>query len=811
MDADRREFMRRAAMVAASAAITTRTQLSTGLPVLAAEPEDNGIRWGKAPCRFCGVGCHVQVGVDRGRVVAIAGDKHAEVNQGLLCVKGYHVGSILYGKDRLTQPLRRQGNEFVPISWQEAIDIIAERILRAPERFAFYGSGQWTIAEGYAAQKFMKGGLSNNHLDPNARLCMASAVTGFNATYGVDEPAGCFEDLDACDVLINWGNNPAENHPVLFSKVIDRPPHGVGGREKPVRIIDIGTRRTRTSELSSEFVMIKPQGDVALALGIMHLLIANNDFDVDFVESHCRFRAPQASDPTLLGEAISFDEFKQRIAEYTPERAAELSGVPAEKIRELAALFGDRQLRITSLWCMGMNQHTMGTAVNSLVHGVHLLSGHFGKPGDAPTSLTGQPSACGTVREVGTLSHALPGGRSVVDPEHRTQCEQIWNLPRGRLNGQPGYDTVRMFEQFAKPGSQGGDIDTLFVQVTNPAQTLPNLNKLMPSDRDREEKFLIVADVYPTATTAQADLILPAALWVEKNGMYGNSERRTQQWFKMVDPPGQARDDCWMTIAIAHRLMELGHEGMRDKDGNFIFRVEDEEGNEVPIWDWDRYYDVNVDRALFEEYREFTLLKHYNLAPYEEYVNSRGLRWPVVQQPDGSWQETKYRFVSGEDPFVGKDKAIDFYHSTTNDGRAQVWFHDYQPPPEVPDQTYPFWLCTGRVLEHWHTASMTARVPQLNRAMPVAYVEVHPDDAESMNLQQGETVVIESRRGSVQLPVWINGRGRPARGSVFVPFFDETRLVNLVTLDATDPFSKQPDYKKCAVRILRLPKEEASE
>ena len=795
-------------MAAATAAIAVRSPITSGLPVIAAEGMDSGLEWNKAPCRFCGVGCHVQVGVDRGRVVAIAGDKHAEVNRGLLCVKGYHVGAIMYGTDRLTQPLLRKGGELVAISWEEAIDTIAKRIMRAPEKFAFYGSGQWTIPEGYAAQTFMKAGLANSHIDANSRLCMASAVTGFMATYGVDEPAGCYDDLDACDVVIIWGNNPAENHPVLFSRLIDRPKHGVDGRQQPVHVIDIGTRRTQTSELATEFVLMNPQGDVAIALGIMHLLVAENRYDAEFVEKHCNFRALQENNPTLLGEAISLDEFKRRILKYTPDYVSELSGVPASKIRELAQLFADRERRITSLWCMGMNQHTMGTAVNSLVHGVHLLSGHFGRPGDAPTSLTGQPSACGTVREVGTLAHALPGGRLVVNPEHRSQCEQFWNLPKGRINPTPGYDTLRMFEQFSTPSDGGGDIDTLFVQVTNPAQTLPNLNKFFANRDELSDKFLIVADVYPTATTEVADLILPAAMWVEKNGMFGNSERRTQQWFKMVDPPGDARDDCWMTIAIAHRLLELGHEGMRDKDGNFIFRVEDEEGNEVPIWEWDHYYDVNVDQVLFEQYRKFTTLKHKNLAPYDEYVQTRGLRWPVVQQLDGSWRETRFRFVGSDDPFVAEDKTIEFYHSTTDDGRAQIWFHDYQSPPEIPDETYPLWLCTGRVLEHWHTGSMTRRISQLNRAMPSAYVEVHPDDADAMNLRQGEFVVVESRRGSIELPVWINGRGRPPQGSIFVPFFDETKLINLVTLDAVDPFSKQPDYKKCAARIRRRSSQE---
>lgn len=800
MDAKRRNFLKSAAMAAATSMVVGESRLS--LPVLAAEPNlpsaDN-VTWNKAPCRFCGTGCHVQVGVEEGRVVAVAGDKAADVNKGLLCVKGYHVGSILYGKDRLTKPLLRQDGKLVPIEWDAAIELIAERIMKAPERFAFYGSGQWTIPEGYAAQKFMKGGLGNNHIDPNARLCMASAVTGFLATYGVDEPAGCYQDLDECDVLITWGNNPAEMHPILFSRFTDRRSRG-----DKITLIDISTRRTRTSDAATEYLEMKPHGDVAISLGIMHLLIANENYDKAFVDQYCNFRGPEADTPTLQGEQISEDDFRARIAKYTPEHVEELSGIPADKIHMLADLFANRDLRITSLWCMGMNQHTMGTAINSLVHGVHLLSGHFGRPGDAPTSLTGQPSACGTVREVGTLAHALPGGRVVANAEHRVQSETLWNLRPESINATPGYHTVKMFEQFCKPTADGGDIDTLFVQVTNPGQTLPNLNALFNSKKGLADKFLIVSEVYPTASTELADLILPAALWVEKNGMYGNSERRTQQWFKMVDPPGEARDDCWMTIAIAHKLFEMGHEGMRDKEGQFIFSVKDDEGNEIPIWEFEHYYDTNVDKHLFEEYRHFTTLKHKHLAPYEEYVKARGLRWPVVEQEDGSWRETRFRFAAFDDPFVAEGQDFDFYHSSSNDGRAQIWFHDYAPPPEVPDETYPFWLCTGRVLEHWHTGTMTRRVAPLNRAMPTAYVEMHREDANAANIRQGEKIVIESRRGTAELPVWIDGRGRPPRGTIFVPFFDETKLINNCTLEAHDPFSKQPDYKKCAVRIRKL-------
>ena len=797
MHIDRRDFLRTAAMTAATSAAASAVA-GPAVAGRALVPDGAGVEWNKAPCRFCGTGCHVQVGVDEGRIVAIRGDELAEVNKGLLCVKGYHVGGILYGADRLTRPLLRKEGRLVPVPWDEALEVIADRIQADPAGFAIYGSGQWTIPEGYACQKFIKGGLSNNHIDPNARLCMASAVTGFLATYGVDEPASCYDDLEECDVLVLWGNNMAEMHPVLFSRVVDRKLRG-----SKVRIIDIGTRRTRSTDFADHYLEFRPHTDLAILSCIAHQLIATDRWNKEFVERHCSFRR-DGETKTLFGEAMTFEEYAAAVAPYTTEYVAQLSGVPRKDLELLADLFADRDLRIMSTWCMGVNQHTRGTAVNTQIHGLHLLTGRFGRPGDGPSSLTGQPSACGTVREVGTLSHALPGGRLVANAEHRADTERLWNLPAGRINAQPGHHTVEMWRSFCTPKAEGGDISTIWVQVTNPGQSLPNLNELFFAKARAEGKFMIVSDVYPTVTTRNADLVLPSAMWVEKNGVFGNSERRTQQWFKMVEPPGEARDDVWQVITVAHRLFERGLEGMRDKDGEFLFSVKGASGAEVPIWNWDHYYDVNVDRHLFEEYRAFSRMKHKDLAPYDEYVKARGLRWPVVQDDSGRWRETRWRFAEGYDPYVAPESGVQFYHSTTKDDRAQIWFRPYEAPPEEPDEAYPFWLCTGRVLEHWHTGTMTERVEELHNAMPEAYVELHRLDAQELGVRTGDLVRLVSRRGVLELPVWVDGRGQPPRGSVFVPFFDEDRLVNLVTLEAYCPISKQPDYKKCAVKIEKV-------
>jgi nitrate reductase NapA len=803
LESSRRQFLRSAALAAASSFLHFRAASHAADPPGGlALPMVPGVKWDKAPCRFCGTGCHVQVGVKDGKVVAVTGDRLADVNKGLLCVKGYHVGHILYGKDRLTTPLLRKDGKLVPITWDEAIETIAKKIQSAPDRFGIYGSGQWTVAEGYAANKLIKAGLSNNHIDPNARLCMASAVTGYISTYGVDEPYNCYDDLDHCDTLILWGNNFAEMHPVLFSRFIDRKLKG-----EKVTLIDLTTRHTRTSQRADQVMIFQPQSDLAIANCIAQQVIAADAVAKEFVTKHCTFRKPWAKpgDPqTLTGQPCSFEDYKAFVADYTPEKVAKTSGLSVEQLKRLGEIFIGKS-KVTSLWCMGVNQHTQGTAMNNLIHAIHLLSGHWGRPGDGPQSLTGQPSACGTVREVGTLSHALPGDLRVDIKEQAEKAEKLWNLPAGRINPKPGHHTVLLWEKFCTSPEAGGDIDTLWVQVTNPGQTLPNLPKLFEAKAKHKNKFLIVSDVYPTATTQLADLVLPSAMWVEKNGIYGNSERRTQQWFKMVNPPGDARDDCWQLIAVAHKLLELGVAGMKDKDGKFLFHTADATGKEVEIWKWDNYYGkVNVDERLYQEYRQFTLIKRKDVAPYEELTKARGLRWPVVKQADGSWQETRYRFLEEYDPYVTKGKGVQFYQSIAKDDKAFIWFRPYIAPPEMPDKDYPLWLDTGRVLEHWHSGTMTRRVPQLFRAMPAAYVEISKEDAAEVGVKNGEQVRVETRRGSLVLPVWIDGRGRCPKGHIFVPFFDEQRLINQLTLDAHCQFSKQPDYKKCAARVVRV-------
>jgi nitrate reductase NapA len=759
--------------LAASAGIAAAEALMPGVVFAAKLPDKPpaDATWKKAPCRFCGTGCGLLIGISKeGKAIAVKGDPESAVNKGLCCVKGYHSVMALYGSDRITKAMVRKNGKLVPVPLGEALDLVASKMTETIAKHgknsvAMYGSGQWAIPDGYVASKFMKGGIGTNNLEGNARLCMASAVTGFMTSFGQDEPMGCYEDMDHADVFVLWGNNMAEMHPVLFSRLLDR-----RLKNPEVKIIDLATRTTRTSMAADKSILFLPQTDLAIANAICHEIIRNGQVNRSFVDKHCTFRKGK----TNIGyglidkeafkdepQPLTFDEFRGMLAEYAPEKVEKISGVAAQDIRYLASLYADPKRKVMSFWCMGMNQHTRGTWINNLVYNIHLLTGKIASPGNSPFSLTGQPSACGTVREVGTLAHRLPHGE-VTNEKDRKLAAEIWGVPLERIDPKPGLHTVEIFR-----GLDRGDIRFLWIQVTNPMVTMPKLKRYRDGAK-KPESFVVVSDVYPTPTTDVADVVLPSAMWIEREGMFGNSERRTQHWEQMVQPPGEAISDGWQIIEVARR-MGFGK-----------------------LFPWTR---ENYIGEIWKEYGRFHHGPDHEMASYEELRRRPGVMWPFV-----NGKETKWRYNTKYDP-AAKRPGFDFYGKP--EGRAWIWFRPYEPPPEMPDTEYPFWLNTGRVVEHWHSGSMTRRIPVLHRAVPHAYVELNPADATRLSIRNGEKVRLVSRRGSMVLPAMIEGRGRPPKGQVFVPFFDESMLVNELTLDAHCPISKQPDYKKCAVRVER--------
>jgi len=830
MPTTRREFIRQ------TAAATAGAVAGIPLPGLAQEASaatDPSVKWSKAPCRFCGTGCGVMVAVKDNRVIATRGDVEHEVNRGLNCVKGYYLSKIMYADDRLTTPLLRMKNgqyakdgEFQPVSWDQAFDVMAaqwKRVLKqkGPTAVGMFASGQHTVWEGYAAVKLMKAGFRTNNIDPNARHCMASAAAGFMRTFGMDEPPGVYDDIEAADAFVLWGSNMAEMHPVLWTRITDRRLSG-----KNIKVAVLSPFETRSYELADIELTFTPQTDLAILNYIANHIIQTNRVNKDFVDKHTNFKLgnadigyglrpehPLQKAAKNAGDAggskpMTFDEYAKFVSTYDLDYTAKLSGVPKNRLQALAELYADPKVKVMSFWTMGFNQHTRGVWCNNLVYNIHLLTGKIATPGNSPFSLTGQPSACGTAREVGTFSHRLPADMVVANPKHRAEVEHVWKLPEGTIPTTPGYHAVLQNRML-----KDGKLNCYWTQVTNNMQAAANLMQETYPGYRNPDNFIVVSDVYPTVTTVAADLILPTAMWVEKEGAYGNSERRTHFWHQLVNAPGEARSDLWQTMEFSKRFKveEVWPEELIAKKpeyrGKTLFDVLYRNGvvDKYPLSDIEAGYENHesklfgfyVQKGLFEEYAGFGRGHGHDLAPFDTYHKVRGLRWPVV-----NGKETLWRYHEGTDPYVKAGTGFQFYGNP--DGKAIIFALPYEPPPEVPDKDYPFWLSTGRVLEHWHSGSMTRRVPELLRAVPNAVCYMHPEDAQALGVRRGVEVEIASRRGSMRTRVETRGRNKPPRGLVFVPWFDASQLINKVTLDATDPISLQTDYKKCAVKITKV-------
>lgn len=837
MALNRREFIKASAATAAAASI------NLSLPAMAQamnfDAEKNKINWDKAPCRFCGVGCSILVGTKDNRIVATQADPKSEVNKGINCIKGYFLSKILYGKDRLTTPLLRmkggkyhKEGEFTPVSWDKAFDVMEEKWKKTlkdkgPEAIGMFGSGQWTIPEGYAASKLMKAGFRSNNLDPNARHCMASAVGAFMRAFGSDEPMGCYDDLEHADAFVLWGSNMAEMHPILWTRITDT---RLSKPDSEVHVLS--TYEHRCFDLGDNNMVFTPQTDMVILNYIANYIVKHKAYDKSFIDKHVNFKdtltdigyglrpdhelevkAKHAGKGKM--SAITFKAYKDMLKPYTLKYAAKMSSVPKAQLLRLAKLYADPNKKITSLWTMGFNQHTRGVWTNGLLYNIHLLMGKISEPGNSPFSLTGQPSACGTAREVGTFSHRLPADLVVKKKEHRDFAEKVWKLPEGTIPAKPGFHAVQHNRQL-----KDGKMNAYWSMCNNNVQAAANMNEeTLPGYRN-PANFIVVSDPYPTVSAMAADLILPTAMWVEKEGAYGNAERRTQAWRQQVNPPEGAKSDLWQLMAFSKRFKvkdiwpadliakqpELRNKTLYEvlyQNGNVdkypAQKITDESGHVYANDEMDDF-GFYVQKGLFEEYRLFGTTgpkKGHNLASWDQLHKERGMRWPVI---DG--KETKWRYREAYDVLVPKGKDLYFYGH--KDGKANIIFAPYEQPPEMPDKDFDMWLCTGRVIEHWHSGSMTQRVPELHKAMPDALIYMHPKDAKQRGFKRGDMAKVESRRGEVTALIETRGRNKPPEGLIFVPWFDARRLINKVTLDATDPLSKQTDYKKCAVRVVKV-------
>ncbi len=731
---DRRAFLKGVGVVsAAGVASALLPDLAFPASTFLPKADPAGPVWHRTPCRLCGVGCGLLVSVANGRAVAVKGDPDSPVSKGLACVKGYNSVQALYGADRLTRARVRRDGVLVEVPLRDALDLVANRLrdtvkLHGKNSVAVYGSAQWTIPDAYVASKLFKGGLGTNNVETSTRLYGASAMAGLSGSFGLDGAIGCYEDIDHADTFVLWDINLAESDPVLFSRMLDRK------RGNPaVRIIDLATRTTRTSYASDHTLLHVPHAGVAIANAICHEIVARKWVHRAFVDQHVAFKRGRTELGYGLGEDAqvsdvatdaTWNEYVAFLADFEPERAQELSGLSAASIRWLASLYGDPQRKVMSVWGREVNQDVRGTWMNNVLYNIHLLVGKVATPGNSPFCAIGQPGGGSAVHDAGSATHTLPRG-FVQNEEDRRRAAEIWGVPTEAIDPRPTGPALSMFRRL-----ETGDIRFLWILATDPMVSLPNLDRYRRAAA-KEDRFLVVSEAYPTPTTDVADVVLPAAMWLEREGIYANAERRLQHFDRIVAPPGDATGDAWQMIEVARRL---GHEKL------FPF----ESGRHV--------------EQIWEEYTRFHAEPASALPSLAVLRAQPGVQWPYV-----AGRETRWRYNAAYDPAAtGTHGAFDFYGHP--DHRAWIWLRPYEPPAEAPDREYPFWLGTGVVLEHWGAGSMTQRIPALHRALPHAYVELNREDARDLDIRNRDSVRLVSRRGSIDLEARIDYRSQlPAR------------------------------------------------
>ncbi|RPE28672.1 bifunctional nitrate reductase/sulfite reductase flavoprotein subunit alpha [Kitasatospora cineracea] len=715
----------------------------------AAKPQRPGTEQVRSVCSYCGVGCGLLLDVGTGpdgrrTVQKVSGDPEHPANRGRLCTKGATTADMLAAPGRLSTALVRpvRGGEPVPAPVAGAIADTGRR-LRAivdehgPDAVALYVSGQMSLEAQYLANKLAKGYLRTNQIESNSRLCMASAGTGYKLSLGADGPPGSYRDLDLADVFLVIGSNAADCHPILFLRMMDRVKAGA-------KLIVVDPRRTATAAKADLFLQLKPGTDLALLNGLLHLLHADGHLDEAFVERHTEGWAAM---PDFL-------------ADYPPDKVAEITGLAEADLRQAAELIGGAG-EFTSLWTMGLNQSTHGTWNTNALVNLHLATGTICRPGSGPFSLTGQPNAMGG-REMGYMGPGLPGQRTVQSAADREFTERLWQLPSGTLRADGvGRGTVEMFEKLAD-----GEIRACWIICTNPVASVGNRGTVIAGLEKAE--LVITQDVFAdTETNAYADVVLPAALWTETEGVLINSERNLTLARPAADPPGEALPD-WRIIAEVARAMGYA-EGFDFTDAEQVFEELKQAYNPATGWD--------LRGASYPRLRDTPV------------------QWPAAD-PDGP-DRNPIRYLQPDGT----------PHFPTPSGRAVFHPRPHLDPAELPDDEHPFVLNTGRLPHQWHTLTKTAKVAKLTKLNPSPFVEIHPEDAAALGIGAGDGVEIASRRGRAVLPAVLTDRVQ--RGSCFAPFhwndlFGEDLSINAVTSDAVDPLSFQPELKYCAVSLTAV-------
>lgn len=728
----------------------------------------------KTQCPYCGVGCGLTVAPPASAGQAtnrdalgnptwkVFGDKSHPSSQGMVCVKGATVAESI-DKNRLKTPMIRDSlqDNFRPCTWEEAFDRIVNHIQTLvaqgeTESICLYGSGQFHTEDYYIAQKLVKGCLGVNNFDANSRLCMSSAVAAYLHSFGSDGPPCCYDDLELTDCAFLVGTNTAECHPIVFNRL-----HKYLKRNKQAKLIVVDPRRTKTAEAADLHLAINPGTDIDLFNGIAHLLLRWGAINTYFIDECTR----------------DFSKYAEIIRHYPPEIVARKCGITIDDLEQAARYWAESE-RVLSLWSMGINQSSEGTAKARTLINLHLMTAHIGKPGAGPFSLTGQPNAMGG-REAGGLCHLLPGYRSVKNPQHRAEVEQAWGLPAGRISPVPGRDAWSMIT-----GLETGDVKLLWIAATNPAVSMPDLERTKAALL--KSPFTIYQDAYyPTETSAYAHLLLPAAQWGEKTGTMTNSERMVTLNRAFRAPVGQSKADWEIFAEVGRRL------GFQEQ---FNFKNSAEVYSEFTRLTYKRPCDMTA--MNYDRLAETPLQWPCSIdeIPGTKLANSGGLLGNLFKDKDKS-EKTSAKRLYTDGRF------------NTPDGRAVFAAYHSKGLAEPPDEEYPLVLTVGRLYGHWHTQTRTGRIDKIVKMHPAPFIEIHPKDAAKLGIEEGEWVEVRSRRGFARFPALITKAIAP--NCVFVPMhwgalWAENAEANSLTHPAACPISLEPELKACAVQLISM-------
>ncbi|QEH34793.1 Nitrate reductase [Aquisphaera giovannonii] len=731
-----------------------------------AEPE----RWVPSACVLCSNGCGLEIGVRDGKIVRVRGSAGDRVNRGRLGPKGLHGWVANHSPDRLTRPLIRGAGGLKEASWDDAMGLIVERSRELLDRFTggsigFYTSGQLFLEEYYTLGIIGKAGLGTPHMDGNTRLCTATAATALKETFGADGQPGSYTDLDTTEAIFHVGHNIASQQTVLWARILDR-----RRGPNPPKLVVVDPRATATAKEADVHLAPRVGTNVPLLNGLIHLIIEAGHIDRDYIAAH----------------TVGFDHLADIARRWPPGRVAEVTGVPEDRLRAAAAILGGARSLVSTV-LQGVYQSMQATAAACQVNNLHLIRGMLGRPGCGLYQMNGQPTAQNT-RECGADGD-LPAFRNWDNPEHIAELARIWNVEPGVIpHWTPPTHAMQIF-RYAETGS----IKLLWISATNPAVSLPELHRVREILR-RPGLFVVVQDAFLTETAALADVVLPAAIWGEKTGCFTNVDRTVHLSRQAVEPPGEARSDLDIFLDYARRM------GFRDKDGAPLVKWADPEG-------------------AFEGWKECTRGRPCDYTGMTYARLGRGpLQWPCNEEhPDGLerlYADGVFPTDAGSCETFGHDLVtggmVDPEHYKANDprGKAILKPADYQEPHERPDDDYPLWLTTGRIVYHFHTRTKTGRSRALNDAAPDAFAQIAEEDAARLGIAEGDMVEVASRRGRIRVVARI---GDIAPGHVFVPFHygtwddpDHPRAANELTITEWDAVSKQPHFKYAAVSVAKI-------